>query len=61
MAALGHQHFKITKSGDQKAVKTRLETLDEKTRTEEITRLLGGIKITEKTREHAKKLLNLTE
>ncbi len=59
VAALGHQHFKITKSSDQKAVKTRLETLDEKTRTEEIARLLGGIKITEKTREHARELLNL--
>jgi DNA repair protein RecN (Recombination protein N) len=47
----------VSKSGDDKSVATSLQTLSAEDRVEEIARMLGGLKITDNTRSHAKEIL----
>jgi DNA repair protein RecN (Recombination protein N) len=37
---------------------TSLEELDSEQKIEEISRMLGGVNVTQKTREHAREMLN---
>ena len=57
VAAQGHQHLQVSKSGDKKSVLTQLAALDASTRVDEIARMLGGVKITDQTLAHAKEML----
>jgi len=57
VAAKGHQQLRVSKCGDDKSVSTTLEVLTAGDRVEEIARMLGGLKITENTRSHAKEIL----
>ena len=57
VAAKGHQQLRVSKSGDDKSVATSLQTLSNEDRVEEIARMLGGLKITDNTRSHAKEIL----
>lgn len=57
VAALGDQHLQVQKSSQKKITRTEVAELDDDARVEEIARMLGGIKITEQSRKHAKEML----
>lgn len=57
VASLGNNHFRIMKLSDGKSTRTAITQLNDKERTEEIARMLGGVEITQRTREHAAEML----
>jgi DNA repair protein RecN (Recombination protein N) len=57
VAAQGHHHLRVTKLTDGKTTRTALTELSADDRVEEIARMLGGVEITAKAREHAKEML----
>ena len=59
VAAQAHQHLQVSKHTDQETTRTRIRTLSEAERIEEIARMLGGKKITPSTRKHAQEMLRL--
>src|SRR6185369_4982975 len=46
VAAQGHHHLLVAKSSDGRSTQTRIDVLDDKSRRDEIARMLGGIEIT---------------
>ena len=59
VAALGHHHFRVTKTTEKDSTHTALEYLDGENRKQEIARMLGGIKITKQTLAHAEEMLTM--
>ncbi|MDP3744773.1 MAG: DNA repair protein RecN [Methylotenera sp.] len=57
VAALGKHHLRVSKSQADGQTLSKIEKLDDAERIEEIARMLGGIEITETTRQHAKEML----
>lgn len=57
VAAQAHQHQRVSKSVKKGQTVTKLEELDGEQRVEEIARMLGGRKITSKTRQHASEMI----
>lgn len=57
VASLGNNHFRIMKLSDGKSTRTRISRLTEEERVEEIARMLGGVEITQRTRDHAAEML----
>jgi DNA repair protein RecN (Recombination protein N) len=57
VAAQGHHHLRVTKLTDGKTTRTSLTELSPDDRVEEIARMLGGVEITAKAREHAREML----
>ncbi len=57
VAACGHHHLQVSKEACGDSVTTRLEELTGDTRVEEIARMLGGQRITDKSRQHAREML----
>ena len=57
VAAQGEQHLRVSKSADKERARAQLEALSANDKVEEIARMLGGIDITEKTREAAREML----
>ncbi len=57
VAAQGDQHFFISKQTTDNQTRTQMSVLSKEQRIEEIARMLGGVKITEKTLEHAQEML----
>jgi DNA repair protein RecN (Recombination protein N) len=57
VAACGHHQLLVEKAFEDKTTHTRLRLLHPEERTREIARMLGGEKITEKTLEHAREVL----
>ncbi|KAA3634780.1 MAG: DNA repair protein RecN, partial [Proteobacteria bacterium] len=57
VASQAEHHKRVAKSGRETAA-VHIETLDERERTAEIARMLGGIEITDRTLEHAGEMLN---
>jgi DNA repair protein RecN (Recombination protein N) len=57
VASQGHQHLFVSKNNDGGQTKTQINTLHNKTRVEEIARMLGGIAMSEKTLAHAQEML----
>jgi DNA repair protein RecN (Recombination protein N) len=57
VAAQGHAHLRVAKSIDAKRTDVTIESLDEKSRRDEIARMLGGIDITRETLAHADQML----
>jgi DNA repair protein RecN (Recombination protein N) len=57
VAALGDQHWVVSKQQVNGAVSSRIQILDKDQRIDEIARMLGGIEITHKTRDHAAEML----
>ena len=55
-AAADHQ-WQVSKAVEQDVTLSRIAVLDGEQRTEEIARMLGGVKITETTRKHAAEML----
>ena len=57
VASQAHHHLQVKKQTDKKQTITQINSLDEKQRVEEISRMLGGIEITQQTRAHAQEML----
>ena len=57
VAARGQQHFQVSKQNVKGKTQSSIALLKAPERVEEVARMLGGIKITSTTREHAKELL----
>ncbi|MDE2234116.1 MAG: DNA repair protein RecN [Gammaproteobacteria bacterium] len=57
VASQAHQHYRVVKSSHGQNVQTALESLDKKSRIEELARMLGGVEITETTRKHAQEMI----
>ncbi|VVE66434.1 DNA repair protein [Pandoraea captiosa] len=59
VAALGHQHLRVSKRSDGDTTMSEIEPLGRTERVEEIARMLGGVEITATTRKHAREMLAL--
>jgi DNA repair protein RecN (Recombination protein N) len=57
IAKFGRQHFKISKAVHQGRTRATIAPLDADARLEEMARMLGGIKITNKALDHAREML----
>ncbi len=57
IASMGDQHFKINKSTFENQTRTEVLLLDEEQRIEEISRIIGGIEITDTIRQTAREML----
>jgi DNA repair protein RecN (Recombination protein N) len=57
VAALAHQHLRVTKLTDGRATRTSLTELTAQDRIEELARMLGGIEVSSRAREHAREML----
>lgn len=58
VAAQAHHHIKINKSVSKGKTNTAVQALDAKATRDEIARMLGGAKITSKSRQHAQEMLD---
>src|SRR6185312_9723042 len=59
VASQGHHHLRVTKLTDGRTTRTALTELSLQDRVEEIARMLGGVEVTAKAREHAKEMLKV--
>jgi DNA repair protein RecN (Recombination protein N) len=59
VASQGHHHLRVTKLTDGRTTRTALTDLSSGDRVEELARMLGGIEVTAKAREHAKEMLKV--
>jgi DNA repair protein RecN (Recombination protein N) len=57
VASLAHNHLRVSKVSDGKTTKTGISVLSKQERVDELARMLGGVDITKKTRDHAAELL----
>ena len=57
IACYGDHHFKVAKEAGLDATQTTIQQLSLEDRVEELSRMLGGITISEKTRAHAREML----
>ncbi len=57
VASIADHHYRINKITDGKSTKTGVVQLSDDERIEELARMLGGVSITKKTREHAAEML----
>jgi DNA repair protein RecN (Recombination protein N) len=57
VAALANQQMQVTKLSGEASTRTRIRTLNEEERVDELARMLGGVKITKQTREHAHEMM----
>ncbi|MDH4047738.1 MAG: DNA repair protein RecN [Gammaproteobacteria bacterium] len=58
VAGMADQHFRVVKMSDGKSTRISINRLNRDERIEELARMLGGVKITKKTREHAAEMLD---
>ena len=59
VAARGQQHFQVSKKMVDQTTASRITLLESQGRIEEIARMLGGVKITATTLQHAKEMLQI--
>ena len=59
VASQGHHHLRVMKLTDGKTTRTALTELSSGDRVEELARMLGGVEVTAKAREHAKEMLKV--
>ena len=57
IACFADQHYSVRKEVKSGRTITQVERLDQESIVEEIARMLGGVKVTEKTRAHAKEMI----
>jgi DNA repair protein RecN (Recombination protein N) len=57
VAAQGAEHLRVSKTVSAGQTLSKIETLDEAERVDEVARMLGGVEITETTRQHATEML----
>lgn len=58
IACFGDKHMYVSKKVVKGRTVTSLEELDSEQKIEEISRMLGGVNVTQKTREHAREMLH---
>lgn len=58
IACFAQRHFRVSKALAEERTASRVEVLSEEERLEEVARMLGGVRITEKTRAHAREMLS---
>jgi DNA repair protein RecN (Recombination protein N) len=61
VASIAHQHFLVQKYSEHNQTFSSIEKLDNEGRIQEIARMLGGLTITEQTRNNARELLTIEE
>jgi DNA repair protein RecN (Recombination protein N) len=61
VAAKANQHFRVSKLVQKGQTLTRVETLQNTDKVDEIARMLGGLEITERTIAHAREMLALED
>lgn len=61
IAALGDTHFLITKTIHNDKTTTEVKKLDSEQRINELSRLLGGVDLTDTTKLHAKEMLEMSK
>ena len=59
VAARANRQWQVSKSAQDGGVRSTVQALDDAARVEEIARMLGGVEITEITREHAREMLKI--
>jgi DNA repair protein RecN (Recombination protein N) len=59
VASQGHHHLRVTKLTDGRTTRISLAELTAPERVEELARMLGGVEITAKAREHAREMLKV--
>ena len=59
VASQAHAHIKVTKLTDGRTTRTSLHPLSRDERVEEIARMLGGVDVTDKARQHAAEMLEM--
>ncbi len=57
VASRANNHFQVSKSSSSNETFTQVKALDDNERVEEVARMLGGMRISEKTRDHAREML----
>ena len=57
VAAQAHHHYQVVKRTRQKKTRIEVVALDLQARVEEIARMLGGLELTDKTRDHAQEMI----
>ena len=57
IAGFGDHHYRISKDVIDDRTRTRIDRLDDAARIDEIARMLGGVKITRATLEHAREMV----
>jgi len=60
IACFGDTHFLVSKEVYEDRTNAGVDLLSEPQRLDEITRMLGGVEVTEKTREHASEMLKMS-
>lgn len=58
VAAQAHHHLQVKKSAHRGQTHTGILSLSEEGRVEEVARMLGGVEITQRTRDHAREMLD---
>lgn len=61
VAAQAQQHLQVSKSEQQGTTLSHIRALNTQDRVEEIARMLGGLQLTEVTRNHAREMLGLSQ
>ncbi|WP_198265371.1 DNA repair protein RecN [sulfur-oxidizing endosymbiont of Gigantopelta aegis] len=56
VASQAHQHLNVYKQSDEQKTETHINLLNEEQRIEELSRMMGGMTITEQTRSHAREM-----
>lgn len=59
VAAQGSEHLRVSKSMSAGQTLSKIESLSQTARIDEVARMLGGVEITETTRQHAMEMLGL--
>jgi DNA repair protein RecN (Recombination protein N) len=59
VASQAHHQLRVTKLTDGRTTRTAIGELTPEERIEELARMLGGVKITDKTRDHAREMLQV--
>ena len=58
VAAKANNHYKVSKNQAGDSITSKIQLLNESERIDEIARMLGGIKVTDKAIDHAKEILS---
>ncbi|HEX6928325.1 MAG TPA: DNA repair protein RecN [Gammaproteobacteria bacterium] len=61
VASQAHHHYKVEKIAGKDHTRTTIAKLNDAVRVEELARMLGGVKITDTTREHAREMIRAAE
>ena len=61
VASQGHHHLRVNKLTDGRTTRTTVSALANDERVEELARMLGGVDVTAKAREHAREMLKRAE